>query len=700
VPYLSWLEGNFLRRHHLETECILGRDPMACAVALPQDASVSRRHAALVLLNGRWWIHDQGSRNGTLLNGLPLTAPLGAGLADGDELCLGDWKITFSERFPGLDGVNFVEGVGDLFAEGRPEPSQALVLMRGLELLHRSTEQLLQEGNANAMFRTILTESLKLLSSDRGFVVMIHSDGTWHCLHRVGDVEDQVGLSQSVLGYVLSHRTAVLSNAPMIDPRFGGASLVELHRGALMCAPMAFEDSVQGVLYLDRSREGRPFTRFDLAMLQAFVRLGTVALRHTQLAQKALGQAELQGGILRLKALHERTTTRTGEILGALGSSLRWLQSYGEQVQGDGLGPLFRHQVERLQFLVDSGVHETLLHEPQESRLITSLEALHGIVANTWKELARVRGAAFVLETVPEGTVWMAGTLATQALMGLVEPLLMNLKEGAVVKGQWLEDAGNWNLRLSFPGGPGPVPDAWTVHTLQETGILWQWGGDILTITFGKGIDVTPEPHQLPLLGLVTDEYELMGLFESVAEAGELAVYPLEIEPPQRPLPRFRYLVIDVKDQRHPATCIQAFRRHPSFVTVPILVVRAQEESFPALLAAGATDWLPDGFHWETLYHRLQTLRGHDELQRKARAVERLDSFRELAGTLKHEINNPLAVISMQVELLMRKYPEEPKLGKVEEMVERIRGLMSVLQKMRETPSEDYPGGERILKLR
>jgi hypothetical protein len=53
----------------------------------------------------------------------------------------------------------------------------------------------------------------------------------------------------------------------------------------------------------------------------------------------------------------------------------------------------------------------------------------------------------------------------------------------------------------------------------------------------------------------------------------------------------------------------------------------------------------------------------------------------------------------MQVELLLRKYPEEPKLAKVMEMVERIRVLMQVLQKMRETAPEDYPGGDSILKL-
>jgi hypothetical protein len=53
----------------------------------------------------------------------------------------------------------------------------------------------------------------------------------------------------------------------------------------------------------------------------------------------------------------------------------------------------------------------------------------------------------------------------------------------------------------------------------------------------------------------------------------------------------------------------------------------------------------------------------------------------------------------MQVEMLQRKYPQEGKLEKIGEMVDRIRALVQVLQKMRETPTEDYADGSSILKV-
>ena len=699
MSYLSWFQGELLQRHALEGDCMLGREPQECDLSFPAEASVSRRHAEIARIGEAWWLRDLGSKNGTRLNGLPLDSPAGSPLADGDEIQLGDQRLRFTEGFPGLDPALFIEGVGDLFTEVESEPSQALILVRGLELLHRSTEALLMESSSSALIKSLLSEAIKLLAAERGFVVMVDGEGNWQTVHRIGDVQDRTGLSHSVIRYAVAHRTGVLSNAPMADPRFGGASLVELHRGALICAPMEIEGEVKGLIYLDRMSDGRPFKRFDLALVQAFVRQGTVALRHAQLAQKALGQAELQGEILRLRSLNERVITRTGEILAAMESSLRWLQSYGEKLHGETSESL-RHQVDRLRYLVEAAVQETLLEMPRETPYSSSLEALQAAFEPFWQSLVKVRGAELTLDPVPPGTIWMAGTLASQAVSGLVEPMLMAVGETQTVRGRWQEEGGNWVLRLAFPmGGHGPVPDSWTLQSLLNTGIVWRWSDQCLSITFPRGIDTVPEAPPLPLLGLVTEEMELMGLFQSVAEAGQLAIFPLEEDPPLPPLPHFRYLVIDALGVQDVAKCIQAYRRHPNFATAPILVVRAPEDLFATLLAAGATDWLPEGFRWETLHHRLQVLKGHDELQRKALIAERLDSFRQMAGTLKHEINNPLAIISMQVELLERKYPDEPKLGKVGEMVERIRGLMQVLQKMREAPVEDYPDGSSILKL-
>ncbi len=57
----------------LQEATSLGRAPFN-QIALP-DPYVSARHALLTWREGHWWLEDLGSRNGTLLNGEPVTRP-------------------------------------------------------------------------------------------------------------------------------------------------------------------------------------------------------------------------------------------------------------------------------------------------------------------------------------------------------------------------------------------------------------------------------------------------------------------------------------------------------------------------------------------------------------------------------------------------------------------------------------------------
>ncbi|RMF04127.1 MAG: FHA domain-containing protein [Chloroflexi bacterium] len=69
----------------------LGRDPQNTVVL--HDAAASAEHACVRRHNGRWRLEDLGSRNGTLLNDLPLTKP--ATLAGGDVIGIGGLRFQF-----------------------------------------------------------------------------------------------------------------------------------------------------------------------------------------------------------------------------------------------------------------------------------------------------------------------------------------------------------------------------------------------------------------------------------------------------------------------------------------------------------------------------------------------------------------------------------------------------------------------------
>jgi len=75
----------------VEGENILGR--VEEAAAWIESASVSRRHARILVSGGEASLEDLGSKNGTFLRGRKVTAAVA--LADGDEIRLGLVPLTF-----------------------------------------------------------------------------------------------------------------------------------------------------------------------------------------------------------------------------------------------------------------------------------------------------------------------------------------------------------------------------------------------------------------------------------------------------------------------------------------------------------------------------------------------------------------------------------------------------------------------------
>jgi pSer/pThr/pTyr-binding forkhead associated (FHA) protein len=71
----------------------IGRSP-DCDIFL-DDVTVSRNHAVLRRSDGRFLIEDQGSLNGTFVNRRRIES---AELADGDELQVGKYRLTFLEK--------------------------------------------------------------------------------------------------------------------------------------------------------------------------------------------------------------------------------------------------------------------------------------------------------------------------------------------------------------------------------------------------------------------------------------------------------------------------------------------------------------------------------------------------------------------------------------------------------------------------
>lgn len=75
--------------HSLLPITTIGRSPTNTIVI--EDSFASSEHALVTMRDGQWWLEDRRSRNGTLLNDIPLTQPMV--VTHGDVIGVGSIRL-------------------------------------------------------------------------------------------------------------------------------------------------------------------------------------------------------------------------------------------------------------------------------------------------------------------------------------------------------------------------------------------------------------------------------------------------------------------------------------------------------------------------------------------------------------------------------------------------------------------------------
>jgi predicted component of type VI protein secretion system len=94
MPGDVWLTFPDGTEHELKESVTIGRDARNDLTF--ESASVSRDHAAVVLRDGRWYVEDRGSFNGTFLNGTRVQPGTPLPLRHADRIGIGAETVLFS----------------------------------------------------------------------------------------------------------------------------------------------------------------------------------------------------------------------------------------------------------------------------------------------------------------------------------------------------------------------------------------------------------------------------------------------------------------------------------------------------------------------------------------------------------------------------------------------------------------------------
>lgn len=290
------------------------------------DTEVSRSHAKIVCVEGKYQLTDLHSSNGTFVNG---TLTNTRELVGGEEIQLGRTVLLFSSQPPRSDAKIVAERVallGEQEADNRsnivgqtsPQDNHALATLAGemgraqtlanLQVLYRIAEEVVRPSSSiEQLLERILDLTIEVTGADRG-CVLLRDAQTGDVVpkvfrHRPGmKATDRMGVSRSIVDYVLRNRQGVRTSDARSDARFTpGQSILQGGIREAICVPMQGRYDLQGAVYidittpperalLDNLPQGR-FTEELLRLMVAIARQSALAVEDNRY-QQALVKAE------------------------------------------------------------------------------------------------------------------------------------------------------------------------------------------------------------------------------------------------------------------------------------------------------------------------------------------------------------------------------------------------------------------------
>jgi len=288
------------------------------------DLKASRLHCRLEEAEGAWRIVDEGSQNGTLVNGSLITA---RPLRTGDVIEIGATRIVFedangkplpaspapSERVPDELGRTMEiprgavedpgDGVDDLLRDRAN-------LMR----LQRVARAINSELEIEHLLEIIVDHAVELTDAERGFLILFAEDGEemeFRCSRSFAKEpvdSPEYTISRSIARRVLDEESAVVAVNAVEDERFRDIqSISVLGLRSVLCLPFRMRDRVRGVLYIDNRLQKGVFNRQDLRMLEALADQAAAAIEKARLFKSLQEKrSELEESNLRIEGLNRR----------------------------------------------------------------------------------------------------------------------------------------------------------------------------------------------------------------------------------------------------------------------------------------------------------------------------------------------------------------------------------------------------------
>jgi sigma-B regulation protein RsbU (phosphoserine phosphatase) len=330
--------GEALRYALTSSRVIIGR--AADNDIVLSDQFSSGHHAAVYPTGDGYSVADQGSKNGTLLNGRPISTE--TPLEKGDEIRIGTTRIFFDQELS--PGVNLVEDppfsansrrllrIEDILkqpasagVEPGAAPDSAPDRLRQeqkiIATLSEASQALISQMTMEDLLEEIMDLIAQNIPMDRG-VLMLKEGKLGALVPKVVRIHDpllstqSVVVSRTILQTALEQNSAILISDIHSDQRLREQeSIVATHSHSAMCVPLWNNREIIGAIYSDRITLPQSFAEEDLRLLAVLANLAALKIENVRLFEDSRQKVRMEQELITAERIQRNFLPKEDPVL-------------------------------------------------------------------------------------------------------------------------------------------------------------------------------------------------------------------------------------------------------------------------------------------------------------------------------------------------------------------------------------------------
>jgi len=287
-------------------------------IALPDPFS-SGHHASIFPTDDGFAVRDNGSKNGTFLNGKKVQGEVD--LKKGDEILVGSTRLIFDKELSSnveltevlspSRNINTVIHLRDILKapdiettiQSMTTPADFMKIKsdyKSMAVLNEVSKALVLHQPLNELLERIMELISSYMPMDRG-VLMKKEGNPPQLIPKVIRINNKnltrqkILVSQSIVNLVLDKHSSILTTDAQADSRFMDKdSVIKSNIHSAMCVPLWNNVEIIGVIYADRISLLDQFTEDDLRLLTLLANLAAVKIENALAIEKAIEREKME----------------------------------------------------------------------------------------------------------------------------------------------------------------------------------------------------------------------------------------------------------------------------------------------------------------------------------------------------------------------------------------------------------------------